>query len=289
MALAEQNLDISHLHEGKWLQDLCDRPTMFPIHTIRYEDPPPTDEPVVIVQRPHVQKICSMLEKWDSFGVKFQILHISDEFGNDDTSFYDLSGCQKVLRFYKRDDLPEKVTTIPLGFHWTLQEGSQDVLLKTPRLPFRTLTWSFFGTDWNNRKDLLQPLMDVSGAYKTQFFKDWKDPNALDEKTYISTLLDTIFVPCPDGMNPETFRFYEALECGCLPILVRSETNSIWVDWVAENLQILPLDDWSKAPEFVKSLLSNKTTLETYRIRVLSAWIQWRKTIQDDVRKFLQV
>ena len=289
VALAEQNLDISHLHEGTWLQDLCDRPTTFPIDKIRYEDPPPTDEPVVIVQRPHIGKISNMLEKWDSFGVKFHILHLSDEYGQDDISFYNLSGCQKVLRFYKRENLPEKVTTIPLGFHWTLNEGSKNVLEHTPKLPFRTLTWSFFGTDWNDRKKLLQPLFDISGEYKAQFFKDWKDPAALDESAYISTLLDTIFVPCPDGMNPETFRFYEALECGCIPIVVRTEANSEWVDWVAENLQMFPLHSWSEASKFMEGLISNKTMLESYRTRVLIAWIQWRATIKDDVRKFLEV
>jgi hypothetical protein len=230
-----------------------------------------------------------MLEKWESFGVKFHILHLSDEYGQDDISFYNLSGCQKVLRFYKRENLPEKVTTIPLGFHWTLNEGSKNVLVHTPKLPFRTLTWSFFGTDWRDRKKLLQPLFDISGEYKAQFFKDWNDPAALDESAYISTLLDTIFVPCPDGMNPETFRFYEALECGCIPIVVRTEANSEWVDWVAENLQMFPLHSWSEASKFMEGLMSNKTMLESYRTRVLIAWIQWRATIKDDVRKFLEV
>jgi hypothetical protein len=230
-----------------------------------------------------------MLEKWDSFGVKFSILHLSDEYGKDDVSFYDLSGCKKVVRFYKREGLSEKVTTIPLGFHWTLNEGSQNVLMKTPRLPFRMLTWSFFGTDWNDRRKVITPLFDVSGANKTQFFKDWKDPDALDEKAYISNLLDTVFVPCPDGMNPETFRFYEALECGCVPLLVRTDTNSLWVDWVTEHLQILALQSWEEAAKFIRDLMINKNMLESYRTKLLTSWMAWRTKLKEEVREFLQV
>jgi GR25 family glycosyltransferase involved in LPS biosynthesis len=289
VALAEQNLDILHLHEGQWLLDLFDRPTSFTIDKVTAEGPPPKDEPIVIVQRPYVEKITHMLEKWDSFGVKFSILHLSDEYCKDDVSFYDLSGCKKVVRFYKREGLSDKVTTIPLGFHWTLNEGSQNVLMKTPRLPFRMLTWSFFGTDWNDRRKVITPLFDVSGANKTQFFKDWKDPDALDEKAYISNLLDTVFVPCPDGMNPETFRFYEALECGCVPLLVRTDTNSLWVDWVTEHLQILALQSWEEAAKFIRDLMINKNMLESYRTKLLTSWMAWRTKLKEEVREFLQV
>ena len=33
-------------------------------------------------------------------------------------------------------------------------------------------------------------------------------------------LSSTIFSPCPNGfVHPETYRLYEALECGCIPII----------------------------------------------------------------------
>ena len=289
VCLADHNLDISQLHESEWLQDLFGRPSTFAIDKVRPQDPPPSDCPIVIVQRPHLAKAVQMLEKWDSYGAKFSILHLSDEQAQDDIEFYNLPACQKVLRFYVRENLPPKVTTIPLGFHWTLHEGSKNPLLKTPRLPFRNLTWSFFGTDWNGRKDLLQPLFDISGKYDAQFFKDWNDPGALKKERYISTLLDTVFVPCPDGMNPETFRFYEALECGCLPVLVSTPTNQAWVDWVSEELNILPLQSWGEAKGFVEHLMRNIELLEMYRTKVLTAWVRWRDRLKDDVKEWTKV
>jgi len=289
IALSDQKLDISQLYEGTWLQELFDRPSSFVIEPVSAQDPPPTDSPVFIIQRPYIEKATALMEKWNDHGATFSILHMSDEIATDDISSYDLSGCLSVLRFYQRPDLPKKATTIPLGYHWTLREGPKNMLTATPRLPFRSLTWSFFGTDWNNRKNLLQPLYDISGAYKSQFFKDWNDSQALCSEAYTSALLDTVFVPCPDGVNPETFRFYEALECGCIPLLVTSQANADWVSWVSRRLSIIPLKSWEDAAKFVTHLLQNREMLEVYRTKVLSSWIEWRKELQDDVKAWSKV
>jgi GR25 family glycosyltransferase involved in LPS biosynthesis len=289
VALSEHKLNISQLYEGTWLQELFGRPTTFVIEPVRTQDPPPTDSPIFIIQRPYIEKATALMEKWNDNGATFSILHMSDEIATDDISSYDLSGCLSVLRFYQRPNLPKKVMTIPLGFHWTLRYGPKNMLTGTPRLPFRSLTWSFFGTDWKNRKSLLDPLYDISGSYKTQFFKDWNDSHALDSEAYTSALMDTIFVPCPDGVNPETFRFYEALECGCIPLIVATEENAAWVDFITEHIQILPLKSWEDAAKFVTHLKQNIEMLEVYRVKVLSSWIEWRKELQGDVKAWSKV
>lgn len=289
VALSQHKLDISQLYEGTWLQELFGRPSTFMIEPVDFDDPPPTDSPVFIIQRPYITKATILMDKWNDHGATFSILHMSDEDATDDISSYDLSGCLNVLRFYQRPDLPEKATTIPLGYHWTLREGSKNMLTVTPRLPFRSLTWSFFGTDWNNRKNLLQPLYDISGAYKAQFFKDWNDSQALGSEAYTSALLDTVFVPCPDGVNPETFRFYEALECGCIPLIVSTDENKAWVDFITEHIQILPHKSWEDAAKFVTHLQENIEMMEVYRTKVLNSWIEWRKELQDDVKAWSKV
>jgi GR25 family glycosyltransferase involved in LPS biosynthesis len=289
VCLSDHNLKLSQLHEHEWLLHLFGNPSTFTIDTIRPNDPPPTDAPIMILQRPHTQLATSILEKWDSFGAKFSILHLSDEHANDTIEAYSLDSCEKVLRFYKRPDTDEnpKVTTIPLGFHWTLLEGPKDMATLTPRLPFRQMAWSFFGTDWNGRAEQLQPLKDIGEKYDCTFYKEWNDASALGRSDYISKLLDTVFVPCPDGVNPETFRFYEALECGCIPLLVRTEKNADWVDWVSENTQVLPVKSWEDAAQLMAHLLKNKTMLEAYRAKVLTAWLRWRKTLVQETKEWL--
>jgi GR25 family glycosyltransferase involved in LPS biosynthesis len=291
VALAEQGLHFKDLYESNWLLDLFGRPSMLEVTSIQPRDPPPTDEPIVIFQRPHVEKLTAMLEKWDSFGAKFRILHLSDEFGTDPISAYDLSGCTSVLRIYLRPDAVThpKVTTIPLGYHWTLLEGSKDAVNLTPHLPFRQQDWTFFGTVWNDRQRLLQPLTEIPGIrYAAQFFHQWNDSNCLKQEEYIGALLNSIFVPCPDGMNPETFRFYEALDCGAVPLLVRTQKNAAWVDWVSEHLGLLPLSSWDEAAKLVEQLLQQKPLLEQYREKVLMAWEAWKKALRGSVGHWLQ-
>jgi hypothetical protein len=136
------------------------------------------------------------------------------------------------------------------------------------------------GTDWAYRKNLLKPLLELEGVTnQTRFLATWKDPEAFTREQYLEVMLDSIFVPCPDGHNPETFRFYEALEFGCIPLLVRTERNAVWVDWVCEHLQLLPLDSWEDAAQLVAHLIKEKTMLEAYRNKVMIAWMSWKKAL----------
>jgi hypothetical protein len=274
-------LQFKELYEGDWLLELLGHPTDATIESVKFDKPPPDDCPIVILQKPHIDVITFMLERWDSFGKKFMILHLSDEHCDDSLEAYKLDGCVKVLRFYQREvPCSEKVTILPLGYHWTRREPHQDILIKTPKLPFRQTGWSFMGTDWGCRKTLLKPLLDLESVKnQTRFLATWKDPDAFTREQYLEVMLDSVFVPCPDGQNPETFRFYEALEFGCIPLLVRTERNAAWVDWVCEHLQLLPLDSWEDAAQLVAHLIKEKTMLEAYRNKVMIAWMSWKKAL----------
>lgn len=286
--LKEQKLDLRDLYEYQWLLHTFGQPSMLSMDMVDEDSPVPTDCPIVVVQRPHAPAIAKMLRKWDAQGAKFCILHMSDELGQDPIDMYELDGCVKVMRMYLRDTpCPEKVLTIPLGYHWTLAEGSKVPATHTPRLPFREHTWSFHGTDWQGRKELLAPLNEI--PHVAEFYEGWNSAKALKGDAYISILLNTVFVPCPDGVNPETFRFYEALECGCVPLVVRTETNTAWVNWITEKTKIIPMNSWSDAKEFVKYIMANKDQLEGYRAAVLGAWVAWREEVRQEGVKWLKV
>jgi hypothetical protein len=275
---------------------LFGKPTMAPIEYINLgSQAPPSDGPIVIVQRPHTAKIAAILERWSELGASFYVLHLSDEAPQaelrDPIDFYDLSGCKGVLRFYQREDLKSiknpNVKVIPLGYHWTLQGGSQDCLIKTPRLPFRETAWTFLGTGWAGRQELLAPL-GVVEPHRAKFFGSWNDSAAFGQEEYIAAMLDSIFVPCPDGVNPETFRFYEALECGCVPLVVRTAENGLWLDWVAEHIPVLQMSSWVEAAGIAQVLLADKRKLEAYRNNILQAWIAWREELKKEVGAWLR-
>jgi hypothetical protein len=130
-----------------------------------------------------------------------------------------------------RPNLSEKVLVLPLGYHFTLRNGIDNPLERTPQLPFRSNVWCFFGTDWNNRSSILELLKPV-GKYSCKLFNEWNHPDNLTREEYCATLLDSVFVPCIGGNNPDTFRLYEALECGCIPIIINDEKSSHYFNYI---------------------------------------------------------
>ena len=49
--------------------------------------------------------------------------------------------------------------------------------------------------------------------------------------TFVNFMTDSVFVLCPFGNSPETFRHYEAFEYGAIPLLVRPQEN---YDFISE-------------------------------------------------------
>jgi hypothetical protein len=82
---------------------------------------------------------------------------------------------------------------------------------------------------------------------------DWNSPNMLGREETLSILLNSWCVPCPSGHNAETFRFYEALEAGAVPIVVK-ESNEAFLNYISSHFQILVADSWEHAAQIVYTL-----------------------------------
>ena len=294
VCLAEHKLDISLLYEKEWIYELFGKPALLPIDTVELTDTPPLGEtPIVIVQRPLSMKYTVLLDKWSEAGAKFYILHLSDEHCNDDISSYTLPGCLKVIRMYDRRDFTEeqraKCILIPLGYHWTMRGGGCPYPIeRTPRLPFRGIRWSFIGTNWKNRSEKFAPIMDFE-PHRRKFLEEWNSEEAVGYEEYLEILLDTVYVPCPGGNNSETYRFYEALECGCVPIVVREPGDELFVKMITDNLPILPTNTWDEASGLMRQLYDDKKLLESYRLNILNAWRVWKLKLCGEIKTALNL
>jgi len=294
LCLEGMNLDISKLYEKEWIYELFGKPSALPIESVKMDAPAPMGEtPILVVMRPWPHKYNVLLQRWSAAGAKFFILHLSDEHGTDDLTFYEYPGCLKVVRMYDRSDLtPEqraKSLIVPLGYHWTLRGGGCPMPLeRTPRLPFRNTRWSFFGTNWKGRDQKLGPIMGF-GPNRCKLLEDWNAKDTVGYDEYIGTLLDTIFVPCPGGQNAETFRYYEALECGCIPIVVREPGDELFVKYITSNMPILPVNSWTEAAGLMTQLYADKNLLENYRTNLLIGWRVWKEKLVAEVREAFQL
>jgi GR25 family glycosyltransferase involved in LPS biosynthesis len=281
--LKEQNLDFSKLYECNWLFSLFGDLRMVTIDHVDLSSAVPKDCPIFILQRPHVLEATKLLMKWNRHGAKFKVLHLSDELTppnqRDPLLIYQLPNCISILRTYIRDDFPpgleNKIHVIPLGYRWSPLNSSQNPLFRTPNIPFRENHWCFFGTDWNGRSKLLKPIIDANFIKSCKFFQNWNDPSGLTREEYMYEMTNSIFVPCPDGINPETFRFYEALEAGCIPLIVKTEKNAVWFKWVSNYIPLIANDTWEDALRVMFTLLSSPRRLEVYRDEILKGWWNW--------------
>jgi hypothetical protein len=158
-----------------------------------------------------------LIEEWLDCNIHLKsfLFHISDEFCTNDISIYNHKGIIKVFRNYWRPDaISAKVIHLPLGYY-----KCNTKVVK----PFseRLYTWSFAGAmDRPHRKEILSTLESLQLTSKIHKTPTFGSSANLSEEDYLQLLLDTKLVPClPGYANVECFRFYEALECGALPII----------------------------------------------------------------------
>jgi GR25 family glycosyltransferase involved in LPS biosynthesis len=288
VTLEDHKFDSVNAYEREWIQELLGKETPFLVESIPFEGPPPTDAPIVIIQRPHIERYAALFQKWNCQEIDFYVFHLSDEFGDDSLEFYELEHCRGIVRIYQRSDIPssakQKTVTIPLGYHWTLAGGSDNPLDKTPRLPFRNIVWSFYGTAWQDRHLKLKPLEEIS-PHSLRLVDTWESPEKITRNQYLAILLDSFFVPCPPGNNIETFRLYEALECGCIPLYVKSDNDEAYVEWLQTEIGLLPVSSWEEAKNLVLNFIKEKEVMESYRNTLLIRWKTWKERLGTQVRK----
>jgi GR25 family glycosyltransferase involved in LPS biosynthesis len=270
-------LDSSKLHESNtyehaWLN------TLFPfsVKGVKMDDPLHMYETPILVLMKHWEQNIKWLETVRKTCKQFKILHMSDEFLDDPTFFYDWPEVTHVMRFYVRDELRgnPKVFFLPLGPHWIPSTP-------IPAVSHRQYTWSFLGTNWNGRSDSMELLKEIQ-PHNYILFKEWNDPRKIGEEEYIKEMLNTKFIPCPRGNNLETFRFYESLECGCIPVFV--ELPEVLCDM---DLPFIQTNTWAEVVDLIRELEADKDALESYRTSIQLWWNAYKRYIKDSVSKCL--
>ena len=270
------NVNDATIYEGSWLQELFGNVkfTIEPVSSDALLDP--NDNLVLFLQRPMWLEQIKWLETLAKQGNTFKIIHCSDEFTQDPSAFYSWPCVKGVLRFYKRN-VKESATTlnIPLGYHWKADSARVN---ENPES--RQYTWSFVGTNWKGRESQLQPLIRIDN-HLLKFFPDWNDPGQLKKDQYLELLQNSIFTPCPEGNNVETYRLYEALECGCIPVFTKLPAAL-----EDSGIPFRKTETWEEVAELIEGL-KNPGQLEEYHNEILSAWTKYKDKLKLCVAKWL--
>lgn len=152
-----------------------------------------------------------------------------------------------------------------IGFGYT--PGTVDTLRRYPSLT-RTLNWSFAGQVTHDERDkmakVLTPLPDGE-IHPTDTFAA-----GLDHADYLHLLARSRLAPCPSGpVCPDSFRFWEALEAGCVPVVAGPSSPGYWGNLDAPPIPHLESwDAWDSA-----ELLADYPASANRA----GAWWTWRK------------
>jgi len=265
--------------EAKWLR-VCFG-SEFDSRGILDETHEPLDNtPIFIVTRDYLRKYITIFQRYEALEKSFSAIHISDEFGSDPIEWYSYKSCKAVIRNYMRQDC------VSMDHVYILPLGPSRFTTDTKDLSERTNIWSFFGTNWHNRQQDMSPISNIM-PHKCIYYKEWLDPEHLTPSSYSAELLNSVFIPCPKGQNLETFRFWEALEHGAIPIYVREPGDNLYFTFISSHLPLISLPSWKHASDFMQTLVQNKPTLLQYRTTMLEKWNMWKQTIQKECKSRL--
>ena len=214
-------------------------------------------------------------------GRKAWLLHLSDETYEGGYRHY--ANFKGVLRNYWSSvfDVPG-ILQFPLGYAEGLPQD-----FRNQESANRRYLWNFAGAAGKgSRPDMLRALLPIGPSFT--LITDGQAPvKSLGRKEYFRVLVDSVFTPCPMGnVNLDTFRIYEALECGSIPILEKRLT----LDYFTKLFKSHPLpafQSWGSAAAFVAQISADPERLRQLQSVCSSWWNDYKEKLRNETGAFL--
>jgi len=202
---------------------------------------------------------------------KILLLHLGDEAGSNDVKQI-YSKCSYVLRTFCSNKYfnNEHVKCIPIGY----KSGISDIKKRE-----RKYKWTFTGTPHkSSRHDLLFQFSKIKPffCHKTESF----NTKIISVEEMSEVLSSTQFLPCPNGFfHPETYRLYEALQCGCIPIV---EDTYNYYDRLFPKNPFIKIGKWFEA----KSVMNGweEDQIKKKQEDCKNWWNNYKSDLQDFVK-----
>jgi hypothetical protein len=273
--------DLPGLWELDWLRALFGPATVAEV--VDRRTAPPVDRSIIVEHRLTEEKEAYYRRNFD-LGLRQVMVHLGDEYYVDSSSAY--RWCERVYRNYW-SPIPaglSHVTFFPLGYKNGFTQAD-----KAPRpVSQRPYLWSFVG-DPNKatREDMLDQLRTVAGGFE-HLISGWNSADSLSTADYRAVLDQTVFSPCPAGNgNLDTYRVYESLEAGCIPILER-RAGYDYFERLLPGHPMPVFSDWSEARDRIGGLAANGGC-EALRLACQGWWSSYKDQFIARVRADLDM
>lgn len=123
-----------------------------------------------------------------------------------------------------------------------------------------------FAHDVRRRRPDLNIVLETTAQFSGNVTKngDAFDRAAVD---YSHKMMRTRLALVPRGTSPDTYRLFEALRYGCVPITDRLPTR-----WYYERAPVVEVGDWSELPAVVERLTRDPAEVRRLHVAARSFW-----------------
>tara|TARA_B100000965_G_scaffold403395_1_gene431370 strand:+ start:294 stop:1148 length:855 start_codon:yes stop_codon:yes gene_type:complete len=238
-----------------------------------------SDERLIIVDS-EIFKKKLFYEKLLEKNKKIYLLHLGDEGGKVNKNFY--SNFIHVFRTFYFNSFANnpRITFIPIGY----KTGPVKNLIN---LNERKYIWNFLGTIHGaSRYDLMFQNKNIKPNY-INITKKFGGQNSLGPKEYYEVMGDTTFSLVSHGYyHPETYRLYESLESGCIPII---ENPHNFFDTFLPKNPIIKINLWKESREIIEDLNSNDKKKLDLCNSIQEWWLNYKLSLKSEIKKILNV
>lgn len=210
------------------------------------------------------------------------LLHLSDEWFSGSYRLYGyFDGVIRNFYTYLADG--EGILTIPEGYSNGTRTGD-----RTKPIGERRYLWSFTGEVKASRVEMLKAFQGLEPSLLSRT-ASISDPNAkrLSKPEFDAILEDTAFSPCPMGnVILETWRLYESLELGCIPIVEKRGSLDYFRALFGAN-PIPCFTNWNEARAYAERAATDKEALLRKQQEIYGWWQAHKAAVKGSVEALL--
>lgn len=256
---------------------------LFPENTFKFVTYGPHETPEVAencIVCTNVGASNAYIDKLHRHGSRFGVILLSDECLTEEMAYVADENCVFLARNYAHPLVLNNPKSFIFGLGW--KNGFREHA--KPEIPAtkRGLVWSFAGSLKLDRANALNSFEKIQ-PNRTWVCKQFNDPDYLGVKEYADLLSDSVFALAPGGgASNDSFRIYEALEAGAIPIVLKNSppltiTPSYWhaVFRGESTLPFILADSWEDAAVKAQMVLDSGQ-LDLIQESCIDFWNHWK-------------